>query len=138
MALEVLNLGKQLRHKEDPETGLPLEREPLEWTEITETRATGKDVEALKGQMREAGLVGMQQAHNRRQKYGVETLSTPNGQPLEVPAPLIDTYRQRGFGQAALKTSFRVDGFGGMKALGLRRITIRYHNGAREITREER
>lgn len=137
MALEILNLGKELRHKEDPKTGLPLEKEPMEWREITEVRATGKDVAALKDEFKDVSQVHLQQAWNRRQINGEETLSGPTGRRVAVEGSVVEKYKQRGYGRLALRPSFVVNGFGGMRQAGLRHATYRYSNGQRETIVEE-
>lgn len=138
MSIERVHLGKELRHQEDPKTGLPMEHEPLVETEVYEDRATGGDVQALLGEMREASQVHLQQAYNREQAFGVAEISDPDGRPVRVLGNEIEAYEKRGFNRAALKATFRINGFGGMKREGLKRVKIRYRNGIREVIREER
>lgn len=135
--LEVKSLGKELRHKLDPDTGMPLEFEPPEWQEQVEVRASGKDVDALRGVFKESSQRALHQAHNFRQKAGSERLPSPDGKMVEVPGFLVDNYRSMGFGKVASKPSFRMSGFGGMKREGLRRCRYVYRNGERITLMEE-
>lgn len=135
--LEVLDLGKTLRHKEDPTTGLPLENEPLEESTGTEIRATGKDVRALFGEMRESAQITAHQAWNRRQLNGEEVLSSPLGKRVAVEGSLVDQYKRKGYGRLATKPMFVVNGFGGMKRAGLHRARYRYSGGVCETLLEE-
>lgn len=137
MSLEVVDLGKEYRHKEDPETGLPLESEPLEERSITEIRATGKDVEALRGEMKESAQVTAHQAWNRRQMFGEETLSSPLGKRVAVEGSLVEQYKRKGYGRMATRPTFTVNGFGGMKRAGLHRARYRYSGGVCETILEE-
>jgi hypothetical protein len=121
-------LGKEYRHREDPETGLPLEHEPPVESEIYEIRAKGaKACQALKGEMKDSSQTVMQQAYNRDRKYGVEVLSDPNGKPVPVLGTEVDRYRAAGYGVKGLKTVMRVNGFGGMQREGIRRQRIGRH-----------
>lgn len=138
MAVEEISLGKELRHKRDPETGLPLEHEPPEWNEITEVRATGRDVRALLGGMKDEAQREQHWAENLRRKVGVELLRSPDGKLTKIPGPLVETYRDRGFGRARVRPGIAVSGFGGMQREGLTRLVIRYSGGERTVVKEER
>ena len=136
--LEVKSLGKELRHKTDPETGMPLDREPPEWQEQLEVRASGKDVDALRGAFKESSQRAMHQAENWRKKAGSERLPSPDGKMVEVPGFLVDSFRSQGFGRVSVRPTFTVRGFGGMKREGLRRARYVYRNGERITLMEER
>lgn len=136
--LEVKSLGKELRHKLDPDTGMPLEYEPPEWQEQVEVRASGKDVHALRGVFKESSLRSMHQAENFRKKGGSELLPSPDGKMVEVPGFLVENYRSMGFGKVASKPSFRMSGFGGMKRDGFTRCRYVYRDGERVTLKEER
>lgn len=119
-----LETWKEFRHVEDPETGEPdMEQPPVE-KELFEFKADGKDVPALTEMMGDVGDVHMQQAYNRERKYGVAVCSDPNGTPVRVLQTEVADLEKNGFNQRALKSTFRVSGFGMMQKLGIRRQRI--------------
>ena len=136
--LEVKSLGKELRHKLDPETGRSLDREPPEWQDQVEVRATGKDVQALRGVFKDSSQKQLHQAHNFRNAEGSERLPSPDGKMFEIPGFLVDNYKSMGFGKRATRPSFSMSGFGGMKKEGFTRCKYVYRDGQRVTLMEER
>lgn len=128
---------KVLSYKKDPETGESLENEAPIVSEEYERTATGDDAVALLGEMKDWGQASLQQAWNRENRYGTETLSDPNGRPIKLLGTEVDRYREKGYGQKGLRPTFTVNGFGGMKRSGLRHFKVRYSNGMREVLLEE-
>ena len=116
-----LTTWKELRHKDDPETGEPLMDEPPVEKEMFELRADGKDVGALDEMIGDVGDIHAQQAYNREKKYGVAVLSDPNGNPVRVLENEVGQYEANGFNKKALKSTFRANGWGGMARDGIRR-----------------
>lgn len=99
-----------------------------------EINATGKEVNELEGIFKDSAPQMMHETWKEWKSIGEETITKPDGTTDVVRADWVDRYRQQdGFCKAAVRPTFAVDGFGGMKAAGLTRMRIRYHNGQREI-----
>jgi hypothetical protein len=112
------------------EDGKPVEKQIPQW----EIRATGKEVQELRGAFKDTAPQMMHETWKQWKSIGEETITKPDGSTDVVRADWVDTYRQHeGFCVRSIRPTFTVDGFGGMKAAGLTRIKIRYHNGQREV-----
>ncbi len=119
-----LTTWKEMRHKEDPETGEPLMQEPPVEKELFELKADGKDVGALDEMLGDVGDIHAQQAYNRERKYGVAVCSDPNGNAVRVLQTEVADLEANGYNQRALKSTFRISGFGQMQAQGIRKQHI--------------
>lgn len=136
MALEVKN-WKEMRQPQDPETGLYDASGQPEWQDMEEVKATGDDVPALLGMMKDSAQASLQQAYNREQKFGVIELPDPDGNPVRLLGNEEEKYRAKGYGQSKMTTTFLVQGFGKMRSEGIRKQTIRYRKGESEVIYEE-
>lgn len=136
MALEVTTF-REMRQPTDPETGLYDAGGKPEWKDFEDVKATGKDVPALLGMMKDSAQASLHQGWNREQKFGALDISDPDGRKVRILGNEEEKYRAKGYGQRPLTSSFSVQGFGKMRSEGLRKQKIRYSNGEREITYEE-
>ena len=103
-----------------------------------EINATGKEVNELEGIFKDSAPQMMHDTWKEWQSVGEATITKPDGSTDVVRADHFENYRQMpGFCVKATKPTFMVNGFGGMKAAGIRRMKIRYHNGEREILEVE-
>lgn len=129
---------KVITFRKDPETGESLENEaPIVSEQYERTADNPRDVKALLGEMKDWGQISLQQAWNRERKYGTEDLSNGVGNPVRVLGNQVERYRASGYGQKALKATFAVNGFGGMKRDGLRKAKYVYRGGVRETVYEQ-
>lgn len=116
------------------EDGKPVEK----WIPQWEVNATGKEVHELEGIFKESAPQMMHETWKEWQSIGEETITKPDGSTDVVRADQVKNYRQiDGFCVKATRPTFVVNGFGGMRAAGLTRCRIRYHNGEREILEEK-
>jgi len=138
VSLKRVSLGEHLIRPADPVTGQPDESAAPIVSEEYEIQAQGPAAaKALLGEMKDFAQASLQQAYNREQKFGVEELSDPNGQPIRLLGTEVEKYKARGYGRKALRLAFQVDGFGGMKRDGVRRAKYIYRDGVRKTVYEE-
>ena len=124
---------KEMRQKEDPATGQYVPGSRPEFSEFTEVKATGKDVAALLGEMKESSQATLQQAWNLDQSVGVVDLPDPDGRTVRIRADQFQEYRARGYGQRSMKTSFSVQGFGQMRKQNVLKQRVTYSGGSRKV-----
>lgn len=99
-----------------------------------EIRASGREVQELRGVFKDSAPQMMHESWQKAQRIGLTKITKPDGTSDEVLADKEALYRQQpGFCVSAVRPTFTMPGFGGMKAAGLTRMRIRYSNGEREI-----
>mgnify|MGYP001478760318 CR=1 FL=1 len=99
-----------------------------------EIKASGKEVQELKGIFKDSAPQMMHEGLAEFKRIGGTRVSLPNGSTDVVRSDMVEKYRgMPGFCVNATRPTFTFDGFGGMKAAGLTRMRIRYHNGQREV-----
>lgn len=128
--LEKVYFEKQHRTSVNHETGLEETKQVQPW----EIRATGRKTQELKGAFKDSGPEMMHEGWKEWNSIGETKITRPDGSVDTVRADKEEMYRnQPGFCETATRPTFNVDGFGGMKRLGLTRLKIRFHNGEREV-----
>ena len=124
---------KELEPRYEPavgDDGKPYMKAVPQW----EINATGKEVNELEGIFKGSATQMMHDSWKEWQSIGEATITKPDGSTDVVRADHFENYRaQAGFCEKATKPTFVMNGFGGMKAAGITRMKIRYHNGQREI-----
>ena len=99
-----------------------------------EIRATGKEVQELRGVFKESAPQMMHESWRKAQKVGMTKITRPDGSTDDVLADTEAMYRQQpGFCVSATRPTFTMSGFGGMRRDGITKMRIRYRNGEREI-----
>lgn len=128
MAIEKVWLPKEARIKKDGTT---------EIVEPWEIRATGKDVQALKGALKENAEKEFHEHVQEDEKIGMEKITRPDGSVDEVRADWVPRLRQEyGFCRHAVRSSISINGFGSMRARGLTRYKAIYRDGVRTVVEE--
>jgi hypothetical protein len=122
-----------MRQKEDSVTGEYIAGSRPEQSEFTEVKASGKDVSALLGAMKESSQTTLHQAWNRDQKHGVMDISDPAGKVVRIRANQEKEYRARGYGQKSTKASFSVQGFGRMRKESVLKQRVTYSGSSKRI-----
>jgi hypothetical protein len=114
------------------EDGRPVEKVIPQW----EVRATGKEVQELRGAFKDTAP---QMMHDGMKEWeaggGNLTITKPDGTTDVIRADKEQLYRSQnmGFCEHRVRPGIMVDGFGGMKRQGLSRFKVRYHEGQREV-----
>jgi hypothetical protein len=124
-----------------PEARIVKQDDGTEKTEIVtpwEIRATGKEVNELRGVFKESAPQMLHETQKEWASIGEETITLPNGKTDVVRADKLDRYRNKpGFCKARIRPGITVDGFGGMRARGQTRYKAIY-KGSQVTVLEER
>lgn len=98
---------------------------------------TGKDLEAAKGIFKEQARENLHQQSQEWKQKGSLVISDPLGRRTVIRADREEELRAHGYGVAATKAMFRVNGFSKTRRGGLRREKILYRNGERIVLLRE-
>lgn len=132
MAIEKINLPPEVHMVKQPDgTEKPEVRTP--W----EIRATGKDVQQLRGIFKESAKDMFHESLTEWQSIGETTITKPDGSTDVIRADKEHLYRsQPGFCQSRVRPGTVVSGFGGMKLRGITRYRAVYKGGVRTVLEE--
>lgn len=112
------------------EDGKPVTKMIPQW----EINATGKEVHELDGIFKDSAPQMMHETWKEWKEIGETVITRPDGSKDTIRADKEQLYRNHeGFCVHAVRPTFSVDGFGGMKRAGLTRFKARYVNGQREV-----
>lgn len=123
----------EMRPQVNDKTGEYIDGSKYVPSEFTTVKATGKDVGALFGAMKESSQKTLQQAWNLDQSVGVVDLPDRDGKLVRIRANQYDQYRAMGYGMKSTKTSFSVQGFGRMQRENVLKQKITYSGNSKRI-----
>lgn len=116
----------EMRPQVDQKTGQYVDGSAYVPSQFTTVKATGSDVAALLGEMKESSRVTLQQAYNLDQSVGVLDVPDPDGRSVRIRANQEAELRARGYCQKSMKPSFLVQGLGKMRQQNVARQTVRW------------
>jgi len=102
-----------------------------------EIRATGKEVQELRGVFKDSAPQMLHEGWKEWNSIGETTITKPDGSTDVVRADKEHLYRnQPGFCVTATRPTFTVQGFEGMRRSGLTRFRALYKDGVRTVMEE--